>query len=141
MAISHFKLYRGQGHGRSRAMKHRNAALALLLGVLAPQAVDASELLYIYAPDCAACQQFDAELLPSYKKSDEALRLPIIKVSLADWRAGTHSKSACQTQPVNVTPTFIALLNCKERDRITGYSQEELFWMAVHRIEATMAAQ
>jgi hypothetical protein len=121
--------------GRS-TMKGRNAALGLLLGILALSKVDASELLYIYAPDCAACQRFDREILPYYEQTDEARKLPIIKISLADWQTGRHSKSGCQTQPVKVTPTFIALLNCKEQDRIAGYSKEELFWMSVHRIDA-----
>ena len=71
--------------GRS-TMKGRNAALGLLLGILALPGVDASELLYIYAPDCAACQQFDREVLPYYGQTDEARRLPIIKISLADWQ-------------------------------------------------------
>jgi hypothetical protein len=121
-------------------VKGRNAALGLLLGILALPGVDASELLYIYAPDCAACQQFDREVLPYYGQTDEARRLPIIKISLADWQTGSHSKTTCQTQPVNVTPTFIALLNCKEQDRIAGYSKEELFWMSVDRIDAGITA-
>ena len=120
-------------------MKGRNAALGLLLGILALPGVDASELLYIYAPDCAACQQFDREILPYYEQTDEARKLPIIKISLTDWQAGISAKSACQSQPVSVTPTFIALQNCKEQDRITGYSEEELFWMTLHRIDASMA--
>ena len=117
-------------------MKSLNAALALLLGILALPGVNASELLYIYAPDCAACQQFDREVLPYYGQTDEARRLPIIKISLADWQTGNHSKTTCKTQPVDVTPTFIALLNCNEQDRIAGYSKEELFWMSVDRMDA-----
>ena len=139
MAISHFKSNKTQGHWVTRAMRHHSAALPLLLGMLVLPEVDASELLYIFAPDCAACQQFDEEVLSYYDKADEARRLPIIKIRLSDWQAGIHVKSACKTQPVQVTPTFVALLNCEEQDRIVGYSQEELFWMALHRIDASMA--
>ena len=138
MALSHLKPNKTQEHKGSCAVKRCKATLALLLGILALASVEANELLYIYAPDCAACQQFDAEVLPYYEKTDEARRLPIIKISLTDWQAGMSAKRACQSQPVTVTPTFIALQNCKEQDRITGYSEEELFWMALHRIDASM---
>lgn len=138
MTGSKYKSRDMQRHRKSFARSFHYAALVLILILVPAIDVSSNELLYIYAADCAACQQFDAEVLTHYQETEEGRRLPMIKISLATWQASTHSKSICQTQPVNVTPTFIALKNCAEQDRITGYSQAELFWMAIARIEESL---
>ena len=139
MAISNFQSHCPPKPRRRDLPRHFAAAFLLPLTLLISIQGNAAELLYIYSADCPACQQFDAEVLTYYKNTDEARRLPIDKIGLAAWQAGTHPKSICITKPVNVTPTFIAIENCEEQDRISGYSQEELFWMALQRIGESIA--
>lgn len=99
----------------------------------------ADTLVYVYDDACAACQKFDREIAGSYHQTEESERLPMVKINLADWQSGEHGYSHCQIRPVHGTPTFIQVLNCLERDRIAGYTSDELFWMAVNRMVNNIA--
>ncbi len=104
----------------------------LLVGCFAA-ASWADDLLYVYGPECGACMKFDAEIGPIYDKTAEAQTLPMVKVTLDDWQAGNHPLTDCAIKPVHGTPTFIQVADCNEVDRITGYSNDELFWFALSR--------
>lgn len=97
-------------------------------------ASDADELLYIYSPDCGACMKWKAEVEPVYGKTQEAITLPLTKITLEDWASGKHPLSNCQVAAVLGTPTFVQFHDCREVDRITGYSSDELFWFALARM-------
>lgn len=105
---------------------------------LAPES-RADTLVYVYDDACAACQKFDREIAGTYQHTEEGERLPMVKINLADWLSGEHGFSRCQIQPVRGTPTFIQVVNCLERDRIAGYTSDELFWMAVNRMVNNIA--
>lgn len=92
------------------------------------------QLLFIYGPECGACQRFMREVETNYSKTQESQRLPLIRVTFDDWQARQHSLSECAVQPVFGTPTFILLQDCHETDRITGYSNDELFWISHRRL-------
>ncbi len=124
---------------RPRAGLSTVITLRLLLGFALtsaslPSVAGTDQLVYISAPDCTACQQFDAEVGPSYSQTLEGRLLPMTRIKLSDWRAGTHPLSQCVDTPVVGTPTFIYLRGCGELDRIYGYSSDELFWMALRRM-------
>ena len=91
-------------------------------------------LVYIYSPSCGACQQFDREVGPIYPKTTEAQTLPMQKIRYEAWRDGTAPFAHCAVSPVLGTPTFIQMRGCEELDRITGYSDQELFWLALRRM-------
>ena len=107
---------------------------ALCLGLLFAPTGHADELLYVYGPDCGACMKFEADIGDIYPKTDEAKHLPLRKVTLEDWRAGRHPLAECKIKPILGTPTFVQVHDCVELDRITGYSNDELFWFALSRI-------
>ena len=91
-------------------------------------------LVYIYSPSCGACQQFDREVGPIYPKTTEAQTLPMQKIRYEAWRDGTAPFAHCAMSPVLGTPTFIQIRGCEELDRVTGYSDQELFWLALRRM-------
>ena len=91
-------------------------------------------LVYIYSPSCGACQQFDREVGPIYPKTTEAQTLPMQKIRYEAWRDGTAPFAHCAVSPVLGTPTFIQMRGCEELDRVTGYSDQELFWLALRRM-------
>ena len=93
---------------------------------------DSPVLIYIYSPECGACRQFDREVGPIYSKTDESLTLPLERVLIDDWQANRHQLVECASTEVIGTPTFLQIRNCQELDRITGYSDAELFWLG-HR--------
>ena len=91
-------------------------------------------LIYIYSPECGACRQFDREVGPIYSKTDESLTLPLERVLIDDWQANRHQLVACTSAEVIGTPTFLQIRDCQELDRITGYSDAELFWLGHRRM-------
>lgn len=97
-------------------------------------------LLYIFQASCGACRQFDAEIAAIYPKTAESQHLPMTKISLEQWRAGDHPYRDCRANRVVGTPTFIHLQACNEVDRITGYSSDELFWLAIARMKSQIAS-
>ena len=103
---------------------------------------DSLVLIYIYSPECGACRQFDSEVGPIYRKTDESLTLPLERVLIDDWQANRHQLVECASAEVIGTPTFLQIRNCQELDRITGYSHAELFWLGhrrmINRIESDM---
>ena len=99
-------------------------------------------LIYIYSPECGACRQFDREVGPIYSKTDESLTLPLERVLIDDWQANRHQLVECASAEVIGTPTFLQIRDCQELDRITGYSDAELFWLGhrrmINRIESDL---
>ncbi|MAB26477.1 MAG: hypothetical protein CL580_02295 [Alteromonadaceae bacterium] len=103
---------------------------------------DSPVLIYIYTSECYACRQFDREVGPIYSKTDESLTLPLERVLIDDWQANRHQLVECASAEVIGTPTFLQIRNCQELDRITGYSDAELFWLGhrrmINRIESDL---
>ena len=91
-------------------------------------------LIYIYSPECGACRQFDREVGPIYNKTAESLALPLERVLIDDWQANQHQLIECASAEVIGTPTFLQIRDCQELDRITGYSDAELFWLGHRRM-------
>jgi thiol-disulfide isomerase/thioredoxin len=106
-----------------------------LHAALDPEARDGSPvLIYVYSPECGACRQFDGEVGAIYAKTDESLALPMERVLIDDWQARRHQLVECASAAVIGTPTFLQIQNCQELDRITGYSDAELFWLGLRRM-------
>jgi hypothetical protein len=79
---------------------------------------------------------------PIYSKTDESLTLPLERVLIDNWQANRHQLVECASAEVIGTPTFLQIRNCQELDRITGYSDAELFWLGhrrmINRIESDL---
>ena len=95
---------------------------------------DSPVLIYIYSPECGACRQFDREVGPIYENTAESRALPLERVLIEDWQAGRHQLVECASAEVIGTPTFLQIRDCQELDRITGYSDAELFWLGHRRM-------
>ena len=95
---------------------------------------DSPVLIYIYSPECGACRQFDGEVGAIYPKTDESPSLPMERVLIYDWQAKRHQLVECASAAVIGTPTFLQIQNCQELDRISGYSDAELFWLGHRRM-------
>ena len=102
---------------------------------------DSPVLIYIYSPECGACRQFDREVGPIYEKTAESLALPLERVLIDEWQADRHQLVECASTEVIGTPTFLQIRNCQELDRITGYSDAELFWLGHRRMMNRIASE
>lgn len=95
------------------------------------------ELLYFYDVNCGACKKFDKEVGSHYDKTQEGKIAPIKKVEFQVWRQQKPKPySDTLTKRVIGTPTFIMVEDGKEIDRLTGYSNDELFWLAMQHMLA-----
>ena len=101
---------------------------------------DSPVLIYIYSPECGACRQFDREVGPIYEKAAESAALPLERVLIDDWQADRHQLVECASADVIGTPTFLQIRDCQELDRITGYSDAELFWLGHRRMMNRIAS-
>ena len=101
---------------------------------------DSLVLIYIYSPECGACRQFDREVGTIYDKTAESLALPLERVLIDDWQADRHQLVECASAEVIGTPTFLQIRDCQELDRITGYSDAELFWLGHRRMMNRIAS-
>ena len=124
-------------------MKKRLLALILFSAFNAAQG---AELLYFFDKHCGACQKFDKEVGYHYDKTSEGKLAPIKKVEYRVWREQEQKPYAdVLSKRVVGTPTFIMVHNGKEIDRLTGYSNDELFWFAMqhmlNRVEHISNAQ
>ena len=102
---------------------------------------DSPVLIYIYSPECGACRQFDREVGPIYEKTAESLALPLERVLIDEWQADRHQLVECASAEFIGTPTFLQIRNCQELDRITGYSDAELFWLGHRRMMNRIASE
>ena len=95
---------------------------------------DSPVLIYVYSPKCGACRQFDREVDTIYSETEESVALPLERVLIDDWHADRHRLVECASAAVMSTPVFLQIRNCQELDRITGYSDAELFWLGHRRM-------
>ena len=96
-------------------------------------------LVYVHSSTCGACAQFDREVGAIYHKTEESARLPLLRISLEAWQDDQHDHLDCVATPVSSTPTFVQIQDCQEIDRVMGYSDEDLFWLALRRMVNRLA--
>ena len=105
----------------------------LLLGASA--AASSAELYYFFDHKCGACQKFDREVGGHYSLTQEGQQAPIKKVEFQEWRQLEPKPYAdVLAKPVFATPTFVMVHEGKEIERLTGYSNDELFWLAMQHM-------
>jgi Thioredoxin-like domain len=95
---------------------------ALLLVLLGAQAT-ASELVMFERDGCPWCRLWNREIGTVYDRTQEARRLPLLRINLDRQQAGFTLK-----EPVRYTPTFVVVDGGAEVGRITGYSNDDNFW-------------
>ena len=89
-----------------------------------------NKLLMITAEYCVYCMIWEKEIGEIYPKTDLAKSYPLQKIEIEDLKNFQNEN----VRKTNITPTFIFLNDEKERGRITGYSNPEMFWWQVDEI-------
>ena len=96
--------------------------------------VRAAELLMFERADCPVCMRWDREVAAIYPKTPEATAAPLRRVTLG---AETGVRLAA---PVRYTPTFVLVAGGREVDRITGYTDDAMFWGLLDRLLTLLPA-
>jgi hypothetical protein len=101
-----------------------NAIIASVL--LAGAASADATLVMVEQSGCIYCGRWDAEIAPTWPKTDEGRRAPLRRVNLHDLPDDIDFRSKPR-----LTPTFLVVIDGVERARIEGYMGDEFFW---HRV-------
>lgn len=110
-----------------RASHWKGGAFAIALSVLAASWAQATEpdavLIMVEQSPCEWCEAWDEEISAIYPKTWEGRAAPLRRVDLHDPPADLAHLNLGR-----YTPTFILLVDGKERGRIRGYPGEDFFW-------------
>lgn len=94
----------------------------------------AAELVMLEQPGCAWCARFNAEIAPTWPKTEEGKRAPLRRVDITEpWPADLQ-----QVQKERFTPTFILMDGGREVGRLRGYVGDEFFWYRIGELLALL---
>jgi len=89
-----------------------------------------NQLIMVTDKHCIFCIVWEKEIGKIYPKTETAKTFPLNRIEMKDFNKNTP----IGLKKVNVTPTFIFIKNKKEKGRIYGYSNPEMFWWRIDEI-------
>ena len=89
-----------------------------------------NKLLMITDKSCLYCIIWEKQIGKIYPKTDIAKNYSLYRIEIDDFKKNKNNS----IKNIKVTPTFIFLQDEKEKGRITGYSNPEMFWWQVDEI-------
>jgi len=130
-SLSNAPLHPRQFHVRmerksmSRRLRHLITAMVPAVTLLlSTTSASATTLVVFDAPWCVVCKKFEAEVLPTYGKSDFAMRL-----SFYAFDYDRQNKVPFKlTAPIRSTPTFVLVERGQEVARFSGYTDPRNFY-------------
>ncbi|MDT0617762.1 thioredoxin family protein [Salinisphaera sp. P385] len=87
-------------------------------------------LLMFELPDCQPCIQFERDVGRIYDNTEEGRRAPIQRLPLDE----PPPEDLALEADVEVAPTFVLIRDRRELGRITGYRDDEAFWLSLTRL-------
>ena len=88
------------------------------------------QMLMVTDKNCIFCIIWEREIGKIYPKTDIAKKFPLKRIEIKNFNKNIPSGLV----KINVTPTFIIYKNEKEKGRIYGYSNPEMFWWRIDEI-------
>ena len=88
------------------------------------------QLLMVTDKNCIFCIVWEREIGKIYPKTEIAKTYPLKRIEIKEF----NKNISIGIEKVDVTPTFIFIKNEKEKGRIFGYSNPEMFWWRVDEI-------
>ena len=92
----------------------------------------AAELVMYTRDNCPFCRRFEREVAPVYAATPEGRAAPLRRIELPE--GGVRGGGL--NEPVIATPTFVLVDDGRERGRITGYLNDDMFWGLLGRLVA-----
>ena len=88
------------------------------------------QLIMVTDKNCIFCIVWEREIGKIYPKTEIAKTFPLNRIEIKDFNKNTPAGLVKS----NVTPTFIFIKDKKEKGRIYGYSNPEMFWWRIDEI-------
>lgn len=98
-------------------------ALTLLFGA-ANSAVSQTVLVMVEEQGCVWCARWNEEIADIYPKTAEGKAAPLTRMDIH----ATRPEHITFSRSLNFTPTFVLVVDGKEKARIEGYPGEDFFW-------------
>jgi hypothetical protein len=110
------------------------SAAALVFSAGLPPRADAAELLAVGRASCPYCKAWEIEVGAIYEKTPAGRAVRLRRIDIG----GLTSSPYRFREPVLYTPTFVIIEDGVEAGRITGYSDEAMFWGMLDEILARL---
>ena len=89
-----------------------------------------SLMLMITDKTCLYCIIWEKQIGKIYPKTEISKRFPLSRIEAKDF----VSYKKYNLKKTDITPTFIFIKNAREKGRIEGYTNPEMFWWQVDEI-------
>ena len=87
-------------------------------------------MLIVTEKTCLVCKIWEKQIGEIYPKTEIANKFPLFRIEIKDF----ISYFKIDLKKTKITPTFIFIDNNKEKGRIIGYTNPEMFWWQVDEI-------
>ena len=91
---------------------------------------DNSLMLMVTEKTCLVCKIWEKQIGKIYPKTEIANKFPLSRIEIKDF----VNYFKIDLKKTKITPTFIFVKNNKEKGRIIGYTNPEMFWWQVDEI-------
>ena len=89
-----------------------------------------SLMLMVTEKTCLVCKIWEKQIGKIYPKTEIANKFPLFRIKIKDF----VNYFKIDLKKTKITPTFIFVENNKEKGRIIGYTNPEMFWWQVDEI-------
>ena len=89
-----------------------------------------TKLLMLTDKKCIYCMVWEKQIGKIYPKTEIANKFPLFRIEIKDF----VNYFKIDLKKTKITPTFIFIENNKEKGRIIGYTNPEMFWWQVDEI-------
>ena len=104
--------------------------LFVKLTISSSQGKENSLLLMVTDKTCLICMIWEKQIGKIYPKTEIANKFPLFRIEIKDF----VNYFKIELKKTKITPTFIFIDNNKEKGRIIGYTNPEMFWWQVDEI-------
>ena len=87
-------------------------------------------MLMVTEKTCLVCKIWEKQIGKIYPKTEIANKFPLFRIEIKDF----VNYYKIELKKTKITPTFIFIKNNKEKGRIIGYTNPEMFWWQVDEI-------
>ncbi len=114
---------------RLKSFKQKFSVFLLMLLIFSQISKAENKLIMITADYCIYCMVWESEIGEIYPKSNIGKNYILKKIKIDEYN---NNKS--NSDQISVTPTFVFYQGQKEKGRIIGYTDPEMFWWQVDEI-------
>ena len=107
-----------------------SSLLFIILTLSSASGNNDSLMLMVTEKTCLVCKIWEKQIGKIYPKTELANKFPLFRIEIKDY----VNYFKIDLKKTKITPTFIVIEKNKEKGRIIGYTNPEMFWWQVDEI-------